>query len=242
LTPEHLGRGTTVRIAFEIFTPAGLPPSPPTNIRLWLPAGLSVGNSDLGLANCSLATLERDGPEGCPINSLMGEGSAVAEVPFGARFVTERTRLKLFSAPLQNGLPQLLFAASGEAPVLADIAFPALVLPASARFGGVLDASLPLVPGVPRGPDVALVRLRTTIGPAGIVYHETVKGHRLAFRPRGIVLPRTCPRGGFRFAIAMSFQDGSSAAAETSVACPRRRADQTATGSPRSASTSHWPR
>ena len=83
-------------------------------------------------------------------------------------------------------------------PVLANIIFGALVLPAPAPFGGALNAHLPLVPSVRGGPDVALVHLQTTIGAKGIVYTERVKGKTIHFRPRGIVLPRSCPGGGFR--------------------------------------------
>ncbi|MGO9839552.1 MAG: hypothetical protein ACLP1X_35695, partial [Polyangiaceae bacterium] len=89
---------------------------------------------------------------------------------------------------------------------------------------------LPLVPSVPEGPDVALLGLQTTIGPAGIVYHEDINGKTVNFRPRGILLPKSCPRGGFPFAVRLSFSNDSSAGANATVPCPgssagaRRRA------------------
>jgi hypothetical protein len=95
------------------------------------------------------------------------------------------------------------------------------VLPAQAPFGGVLNATLPLVPSVTDGPDVALVRLQTTIGAKGIVYSERVKGKTIDFRPRGILLPKTCPRGGFAFAAHLTFQDSTRAGARAVVPCPR---------------------
>jgi hypothetical protein len=154
----------------------------------------------------------------------MGHGSAVTAVPFGSRFVTERTSVTLFSGPVQNGHPQLLFVANGEYPVIAEVIFGALVLPVGPRFGGLIDTKLPLVPSVPDGPDVALLGLQTTIGPAGITYHENVNGRIVSFRPRGILLPRSCPHGGFPFAVHLSFSDGSGAGANAAVPCPRRRA------------------
>jgi len=77
------------------------------------------------------------------------------------------------------------------------------------------------VPSVPEGPDVALVRLATTIGAKGITYYEHVKGKTIRFHPRGILLPRTCPRGGFAFAAHLSFQDGTRAGAGAVVPCPQ---------------------
>ena len=220
-SPERLGVATTINIGFQITTPAGRAPSPVTDVELLLPSGLSIATSDLGLETCSPASLEQSGLAGCPPDSLMGRGSAAAEVPFGSAFVTEQAPITLFSGPLQNGHPQLLFFASGEYPVLANIIFGALVMPAQAPFGGLLNATLPLLPSVPEGPDVALVRLQTTIGAKGITYYERVKGKTIAFHPRGILLPKSCPRGGFPFTAHLTFQDATNASASTAVPCPR---------------------
>jgi hypothetical protein len=220
-SPERLGAGTTIRIGFQVSTPAGRAPSPVTDVELLLPTGLSIATSDLGLETCVPAKLESEGLAGCPPDSLMGRGSAAAEVPFGSASVTERAPVRLFSGPLQNGHPQLLFFAEGEYPVLANIIFGALVLPAQSPFGGVLNAELPLVPSVTDGPDVALVQLTTTIGAKGITYYERVKGKTIGFHPRGILLPKSCPRGGFTFAAHMTFQDATHASAHTTVPCPR---------------------
>ena len=220
-TPERLGAGTTIRVGFGIATPPGRAPSPVTDVELLLPPGLAIASSDLGLETCEPAKLESEGFAGCPPDSLMGRASAAAEVPFGSGFVTERAPIRLFWGPLQEGHPQLLFFAEGEAPVLANIIFGALVLPAPAPFGGALNARLPLVPSVRGGPDVALVHLETTIGAKGIVYTEHSKGKTIHFRPRGIVLPGSCPHGGFSFAARLSFQDATQASATTVVKCPR---------------------
>jgi len=220
-SPEHLGAGTTIRIGFQVSTPAGRAPSPVTDVELLLPHGLSIATSDLGLETCQPAQLEAKGLAGCPPDSLMGRGSAAAQVPFGATSVTEQAPIDLFSGPLHDGHPQLLFFAEGEYPVLANIIFGAVVLPAQAPFGGALNATLPLVPSVTDGPDVALVRLQTTIGAKGIVYTERVKGKTIHFRPRGIVLPKSCPRGGFAFAAHLTFQDATTASAGTAIPCPR---------------------
>lgn len=222
LSPELLGQGTTIRLSFHIAYAAHAAPVPVTDIQLLLPAGLSVASSELGLDVCSPAQLERRGALGCPPNSLMGHGSALSKVPFGSAFIIERTRILLFSGPLSGGHPQLLFLASGSFPVIADLVFSSLVLPADRPFGGLIDTHLPLVPSVPEGPDLALVDFATTIGPQGIVYRERVNGKLVSFRPKGIFLPNKCTRG-FRFEALLTFQDGVKARADTTVACPRLR-------------------
>jgi hypothetical protein len=220
-SPERLGKGTTIRIGFHVTYPSGEAPRAATGIQFFLPPGLGIATSELGLENCLPARLEELGRAGCPPNSLMGHGSATTAVPFGPHFVTERTSVTLFSGPVQGSDPQLLFVTVGEYPVIAEIAFSALVLPAGPRFGGVIETRLPLVPSVPYGPDIALLGLQTTIGPAGITYHEDIDGRTVNFHPRGILLPKSCPRGGFPFAVSLSFSDGSGASASATVPCPR---------------------
>lgn len=84
---------------------------------------------------------------------------------------------------------------------------------------------LPIIPSVPGAPDVAIVSLRVTLGPQGLTYYEQAEGNTFADTPKGILLPTTCPRGGFPFAATFSFLDGSRPAAKAFVPCPdpRRR-------------------
>lgn len=222
-SPERLGGATTIRVGFSVARDPRHAPRPVTAMQLFLPAGLGAITSDLGLETCQLAQLEAGGLAGCPPDSLMGRGSALTQVPFGRSFVNEPVAIALLSGPLVGGDPQLLFSASGSFPVIADIAFSALIKPDGPRYGALIDTQLPLVPSVPKGPDVALVALQTTIGPAGIVYYERVHGRLVSFRPRGILLPRKCPRGGFPFKVALTFSEGPPAEAATAVPCPRRR-------------------
>lgn len=222
-SPERLGAGTTIHFDLQVATVGGRAPSAATKMDLLLPPGLGIATSELGLDTCTPSQLEQDGVAGCPPNSLMGRGSATTDVPFGSAHVTELAPITLFSGPLKDGHPQLLLYASGEFPVLANLMFDAVVLRAQAPYGGLLNTTLPLVPSVPEAPDVALVRLRITIGPSGIVYHERVNGRTIDFHPRGVMLPSRCPRGGFAFAARLSFQDGTRSSASTVVPCPRGR-------------------
>jgi hypothetical protein len=222
LTPERLGAGTTIGFGFTVSTTTGRVPSPLTGVELLYPANLGLATSGLGLATCTAATLETLGPEGCPSESQMGYGAGLVEVPFGPEILRETTTTRVFMAKLHQGHLGLVFYAIGHTPVAAEIVFPGLVLPASDPYGGDLSTTIPLVPTLPGAPDAAVVKLSTTIGPEHITYYERLRGRYLPYHPRGIVLPRTCPRGGFKFAARFTFEDTTHAAAHTTVPCPRR--------------------
>ncbi len=222
LTPERLGAGTTIHFGFTIPIPVGHAAVPIRQIDLLYPANLGIATSGLGLSTCRAEILEARGPPGCPSNSVMGYGSGLVEVPFGPETLQETTRTTTFMAPVHNGQLSLLFYVDGESPVSAQLVFPGLVLAAPDPFGGDLNAILPLIPSVPEAPDAALVKLKTTLGPSHITYYEYRKGHTIPYHPRGILLPRSCPHGGFQFAAQFTFNDGSHSSAHATVPCPRR--------------------
>lgn len=221
LYPERLGQGTTIIFGFTIATTTGQVPSPLTGLDLYYPTNLGIGTSGLGLETCSAATLEADGPEGCPSQSQMGYGKGLVEIPFGPEILRETTQTSIFMAHVHEGRLELLFYANGHSPVAAQIVFHGLVLPASGPFGGDLATTIPLVPTLPGAPNAAVVQLRSTIGPLHLTYYEHTRGKYRPYHPRGIVLPRTCPRGGFRFAASFSFEDSTHTRARTTVPCPR---------------------
>jgi hypothetical protein len=223
LTPEHLGKGSTIVFGFEIATSTGGVPSPLTELNLSYPANLGLATSGLGLATCSIAELEEDGVGSCPPNSQMGYGSAVIEVPIGPSILRERGTITTFMAPLRNGNLGLLFYAAAESPISAQLFFSGLVLPAALPFGGRLNVMVPLIPSLPEAPYAAVVSLRSTIGPLHLTYYERVHGKTLAYQPNGISLPAHCPRGGFPFAATFKFADGTGASAHASVPCPGHR-------------------
>lgn len=222
LTPEHLGAGTTIVFGFRITSNTTGVPSPMTEMDLRYPAGFRVITSELGVENCPPATLEARGPKGCPPDSKMGYGSAQVEVPFGKELIQETTSITTFMAPIQDEQINVLFYAAGKTPILAQLVFPAILAPAPAPSGGSLNAELPLVPTLPQAPDAAIVQLNSTIGPMHLTYYKRVRDKTVAYTPKGIALPRICPRGGFPFIADFSFQDGTKTSGTARVACPRR--------------------
>jgi hypothetical protein len=221
LIPEQLGKGTTIEFALAITPPIGQFPAALRTIDVRYPANLGLGTSNLGTGTCYAPVLEADGPPGCPADSVMGYGSGTAEVPFGSEILHEQVRVTAFMASLRQGNIGLVLYADGESPVSAQFVIPATVLPATAPFGGDLTATLPLIESVPETPDVALVTLAMTLGPNHITYYEYARHKKIAYHPRGILLPQRCPRHGFQFATELTFNDGTHASAHTSVPCPR---------------------
>jgi hypothetical protein len=222
--PEHLGEPTTVSFAFRISSSTPRTPVPLTNVGVLLPSEMGIAESGLGLENCRALRLEEEGPKGCPSNSRMGSGFATAQVPIGAEPVVESAQIELFSAPVVDGHLALLVYANAIAPVSAQLIFPAFILPAPAPFGENVDTQVPLVPSLPEGPDVAITSFHASLGSAPgqghFRYYRSVHGKRVSFAPRGLILPPTCPRGGFRFEAQFSFRDQSATTAVSTVPCP----------------------
>ncbi len=223
LSPERLGQGTTIQFAFAIAATGGGVPSPVTRIELLYPKHFGLVTSGLGLASCTERVLEELGSEGCPSRSLMGEGTATAEVKVGDEEVLqEQAHTAIFMAPLSGEHINIEFMVNGYVPLAAQLIFPGLLLPATRPYGGNLAISVPLLESFPEGPDVSLVKLRSTIGPLGVTYYEHVHGKFVPYKPSGITLPSSCPKHGFPFAVTFTFANESHTTSRTAVRCPKR--------------------
>jgi hypothetical protein len=222
-SPNRLGASTTISFGFHVETTEGLAPPPMTSLDLHMPAGINYTTTTLGLSICRPAALQAKGLAGCSPNSRLGYGSALVEVPFGVGSGHEIPEIQAVMGPPRNGNLVVLFYANGLTPVFAQLVFAGEVLPASGAFGSRLVTEVPPIASVPGGPDVSIVSVQSTIGPSHLTYYRRHHGHLVAFHPEGVSVPERCPRGGFPFAAEFGFQDGSRAAAKTTVPCPARR-------------------
>jgi hypothetical protein len=146
----------------------------------------------------------------------MGSGSAFVEIPVGGEIETETATIALLAGPSEDGYVRLLVAAEGLSPVIARVIMPSLLL------DGHLKLTVPLVESLPGAPDVSVVRVHVTLG-GNLTYYEQRHGKTIPYRPKSVVLPKTCPRSGFKFSATFSFSDGTQAEAKKTVACPKRR-------------------
>jgi hypothetical protein len=229
-TPDRIEASTTIKFSFQVYSAvAGRVPVPVTNVDLHLPAGMGLGASTLGLANCDPAGLLLLGPMGCPSASRIGFGKAVALVqlpPAEGEIegeVTEETATitTLIGPPSTNNL-EVLFYAEGKTPVEAQLVFPGQILADQSPFGGRLNTTIPLIPAWSEGPDISVVRMSSTIGPLGLIYYRRRHGRFVPYHPKGILVPRDCPHGGYLFRADFTFLDGTRASANTPVPCPSR--------------------
>jgi hypothetical protein len=218
LTPERLGRPTTLSFGAQITAPDDRVPPPLTELDVHYPGSLGIAVSGLGLATCSQTNLETYGPQSCPADSRMGFGNATAEIQIGPEIEQETAKVTILRAPEQEGHLALLFYASGTSPVYAQVVFSGSLQPAP--YGESIHINVPLVPSLPEAPDVAVIRLHATLGPQGLTYYEHTHGQIVPYNPTGILLPDTCPHGGFPFAAEFAFLGGSRTTAHTTVPCP----------------------
>lgn len=219
-TPDRLGGRTTLDFNFTLSAPRGDVPPPLTQIELRYPRNLGIDLSRLGVQTCTAIELEASGPRGCPANSVMGYGVVNTSVELGTSVVAENAPITIFRAPTNDGRFGLLFYAEGKRPVETDIVFSGILLPAGEPFGGKVSIGVPLVSTLPGAPYVSVVHLRATIGPRKVTYFERRGGFTYAYKPLGILMPPSCPRGGFPFAAAFTFTDETTSHARTYASCP----------------------
>lgn len=219
--PFRLGGRTTLQFGFSFKTESQQIPPPLVQVELRYPADIGVYTSELGLASCEAAALEARGPRGCPADSVMGYGVVHTGVVLGDTPVHENSVITVFRAPFQGPHLGLLFFAEGRQPVLTDVIFPGLLLSAAEPFGGRVSIGVPLVETLPGAPYVSVLRMHATLGPEKVTYFKRAGGITFAFHPRGIKLPKRCPRAGFLFGASFTFSDGTRAVARTRVGCPR---------------------
>lgn len=213
--PDVLGASTTIRYAFTVSEPAPL-----RSIELRLPAGMGFAGTSLGIEQCLPERLVGKGPSGCPADSVVGHGAALAVVP-AATAVHERAAVTAFMGPAEGERLTLLFFIDGRWPVQREVTLLAPVLDLAGASGASILTEAPQLPVWPDGPDIGLIRFHSTIGPLGLTYYRRIHGRRVGFAPRGATVPDRCPRGGFPVRATFSWWDSArTSSAETHVPCP----------------------
>jgi hypothetical protein len=221
LSPERLGKSTTIEFSIQISAPGKLVPSPLRELAFRYPAKIGLLQSGLGRANCTPAALENLGKGGCPANALMGFGSALLEIQVGREVLHEAGVISIWMGPVLDEELQLLFYANAVTPASEQLVFGGLLEEAGPPFGGSLNTQIPPIPWNPEAPPASIARFTARIGPQNVIYYRRAAGGEIPYRPEGLRLPHSCPRGGFPFAGTFTFMDGTSATARTSVPCPR---------------------
>jgi len=215
LSPKRLGASTTLGFGFQIEAPEGAFPAALTQLDVRLPAGMGVDTA--GLATCSEAKLEH-GSRSCSPGARVGTGRVKVQLLLGTVTRPEIAALTVFNGPREGGHTTLVFDAIGKLPIATQFVFTGVIVPGPQ--GDSIEATIPLIPVLPNTPDGAIVEMTATLGTRSQSYFRTVGGRRVRFTPKGATLPGSCPVGGWPFAATFGFDDGSSASAVSTVACP----------------------
>ncbi len=210
LSPDRLGANASLTVTIRYGGGEFGVPSPVRKSILEFPAGLNLEIPSLH--SCAAGRLLARGPNGCPSRSELGGGRALAEVHVGTVNVTENASLWAFLGPLQSNLePTFEILAQGYTPVDERTVLSGTVLPAHAPYGEELMLTIPPIPTLMFEPDASIVTFSLTIGKSG------------RHAPRGadtILVPSSCPTGGFPFAAEFTYAEGSTGTALATVPCP----------------------
>jgi hypothetical protein len=218
-TPDRLGATTNLSITASFASSADVPPAPIDKLTLYGPAGLGIQAQ--GAGTCMAGTLERRGPAGCPANSRVGFGGGVAVVALPGQLVHEQFTLDFFFASTKPGRLSLLAYASGSAPVAASLVVVAREIPTPRPYGLGFSTQVPQVSTIPGVEYVSVESAFATLGASNVAYYKTVHGRRTLVHLKGLIVPRTCPSGGFPTRGTVEFSDGATFTVNPAIPCPR---------------------
>jgi hypothetical protein len=209
-TGDILGAGADVEIEGKLEgdeLPGGLPLQT-RRLVLYFPAGTKIDST--GFPTCSVAKLEADGPQGCPKQSRIADGTVGVADQIGTGEATrEEGALEVFITP-GNGVVAYANAAS---PISAQIIIPAHWEPAPAPYGLKLTFEIELVDSVPGALPVSGTSLHVKAGAA------IRKGGKTYYYGR---VPAKCPKGGFPGKGEVTLEGGQNIVTEVKVPCPTR--------------------
>jgi hypothetical protein len=218
-SPDKLGAPTNVHGTATIGSTSGPLPSPPAEITVEGPPGLKVDVKGVGV--CTPATLQADGPEGCPKDSKAGYGGGVGAYELGHEMREEPFTLNFFRGPDEDGHLVLLSYLNAESPVSVQMVFKAQVVREPPPYGLGFTFVVPPIETLPGASNATAKSIYITLGAPNAAYFETVHGKRRLVHVKGIVAPRHCPRGGFPYATRFTFEDGTTNAVMGTIPCPR---------------------
>jgi hypothetical protein len=183
-------------------------PSPITQVVVELPSGTKLHQA--GFATCPTAILESHEVAHCPKKSFAGPvGEVLGVVSFGQTRVQEKASIQAFFAPGNK----LAFYTEGTTPASLEILTIGSFSTAPPPFGPKFTVPVPLVLTVPEAPYASVLSIKGKIGAA------YMQGKKLV--SYGTV-PKTCPKGGFKGKVELTFLSGEEVTVEPVVPCPKR--------------------
>jgi hypothetical protein len=210
LSPNRLGAKGELQLTVSFRGGDFGVPTPLRKSVLRFPAGLGIEIPHL--RSCSIARLRSRGAGGCPSQSLLGRGHALAEARAGSQLISEDISLWLFLGPFHNLEPTFEILGRGYTPFDQHVVLSGTVLPDSPPFGEDLVLNVPTIPTLPLEPEASIVTMTLTVG---------ARKPRNPRNANTVIVPVRCPTGGFPFAASFTYADGSTGEALSAAPCPR---------------------
>jgi hypothetical protein len=217
-SPDRLGAPTNAFGSAAIGSTDSPVPSPITHVDVFGPAGLTLDLEGTGV--CNKERLEELGNKACPEDSVAGTGGGEGIYELGGEIIKEPYTLNFYLADNRPGHTALLIFLKGSTPVSIELVFAASVIHGPPPYGLGFSVEVPLIKVLPEASDASATSAFLSLGAHGAVYYKIVHGKRRLFHVKGIILPKSCPRGGWPVASRFSFQDGSTVMAKRTVPCP----------------------
>ncbi len=220
-TPNVLGAPTNASGSTTFSNNAGGLPSPITGFTLKGPKGMRIDAN--GTGTCSAAAIEQNGPTVCPKDSVAGFGGGMGALQLGTQIIEEPFTLNLFLGDNRPGHIVVLLYVEAVSPVSIQLVFTAPVVKEPAPYGLGFHFNVPLIPTLPGASDASVLSAHLTLGATNVAYFKKVHGKRKLVHVKGLILPKTCPKGGFPIESDFSFEDGSSNNIAIKTPCPHKR-------------------
>jgi hypothetical protein len=219
-SPDKLGAPTNVSARGEFHSTSGRVPSPVSEVTVYLPAGLKIEVQ--GAGTCIAARLEAIGPSACPADSRIGFGGGKGLLELAKEVIPEAYTIDLFIGPKENGHLVVLAYVQARSPALIELVVVAKEVHAPKPYGLGFSSTVPPIPTLPGASNASIESLFLTVGDKNVAYYRAIRGKRRLVHVNGIVVPRTCPDGGFPYKALVSFEDGSSLTNTGTIPCPPR--------------------
>ena len=152
-------------------------------------------------ATCTMAMIQKQGPNACPKASRLGEGKAVA----AALQTTFDADVLVFNGPKIPAGRQLIVYARALGTVV--IPLEGTLKKTSGRYGWVLDLPVPRIMTVGQDNDAAITSFSVTVGGLG--------RKKVPF----IEAPTSCSKPGWPFLGTFTYGDGESGSSSATIPC-----------------------
>jgi hypothetical protein len=185
----------------------GTVPAPLDHMNFSFTSGAKVHTEAFGV--CTQQKLEQGGVNGCPANSRLGSGTAMAEA-LETKFPATVT---VFNGPGTPTNRKLLVYARAIQTV--TIILTGTLKKTSGKYGWTLDLPVPRIPTVGDN-DASITSFNVKVGGFG-----NVKGKTVPF----IEAPTACKEPGWPFLGQFHYVDGSSGTSSAVIACTLKAAN-----------------